>query len=778
MRFIKNILFLVIYFITTVATAQYISVDDTKNADYLIENILVNSSCANTTNPNASGDNYTPGQNSYGYFQAGISNFPLKEGVVLSTSTSKNAIGPYVSNQTGGGNKSWEGDEDLDKTLGIKSTNATVLEFDFVPLTNSINFNYVFASNEYQSYFPCEYSDGFAFLIKEKGSTDDYKNIAVIPGTTIPVSSKNIHPLINSVIDSQNVTHQGCAAINETYFNGFNNNTSAVNYSGQTIQLNAQTDVIIGKIYHVKLVIADDGPEYYDSSVFLEAGSFSAKMDLGPDRTSTENTPICFGESYIIDTKLSPSYTYEWYKNGSTTPISGETKPSLTVTDAGTYSVKVTLSPSTCTAEDKIKIDYAPEVVLNNSTLYQCDDDNDGITVFDLTKMDNIIKNNDPKLSDVVYYTSKANAEAEINPIKNPASFKNTTTNQILYARVSNEFGCANYAELNLVVANNSISIQNPIEICDSDDVQDGITEINLNTKVTPQIINGLSAGLIVEYYKNQTDAVTQTNPLPNLLTNTVPNQQIIYARIVNGTDCYKITPETLIIHTFEPANFEDATASLCDGANITLTVDSGYKSYLWNTGETTNTKIVTKPDSYSVLVTNTSNCQKTKQYSVTPSGIATITTVKVNDFAGSDNSITISYSGTGEYEFSLDGYSYQDSPIFKGLDAGIFWATARDKNGCGTSAAYKVYILDYPRFFTPNNDGYNDTWKIKNIETLSQSSIIIFDRYGKLLKQLNSSNNGWNGTFNGKQLPADDYWFAITFEDGKIIKGHFSLKR
>ena len=100
---------------------------------------------------------------------------------------------------------------------------------------------------------------------------------------------------------------------------------------------------------------------------------------------------------------------------------------------------------------------------------------------------------------------------------------------------------------------------------------------------------------------------------------------------------------------------------------------------------------------------------------------------------------VTIYYIGNGNFEFSLDGNFYQDSPVFNGLDAGTYWATARDKNGCGTSASYKFYVLDYPRFFTPNNDGYNDTWKIKNLDVLPKSTITIFDRYGKLIKQLNA---------------------------------------
>jgi gliding motility-associated-like protein len=778
MNGIKNILFLVFYFYSTVAMAQYITVDDTRTAQQLVENVLVKSTCANVSNFSASGNNAVPVENSYAYFNSGGSNFPFTEGVLLSTSASKNAKGPFVSNLGGGGN-SWLGDADLDQTLGIKSINATVLEFDFVPLTNYISFNYVFASNEYQSNFPCFYSDGFAFLIKEKGNTDPYKNIAVLPGTTVPVSSQNVHPIINTIVVPPIPPNpSGCPAINESYFNGFNTATSPVNYSGQTIKLNAQTDVIIGKTYHIKLVIADAKNEYYDSAVFLEAGSFTAKMDLGPDRSSTTNTPLCFGESFTLDTKLPTSYTYEWYKNGSTIPIPGETNPTLNITDSGTYKVKVTLLPSTCTAEDEIKIEYAPPIVLNNTTLVQCDDNGDGISIFDLTKAEPIIKNNDPKLVKLVYFKTLAEAQGEINPILNPSTYSNTAPNQVLYARVTNAFGCANYAQLSLIIPNNSIASQNPIESCDLDEIQDGMTPFNLNTQITPQVINGLAAGLTVEYYLNQTDAVAQKNQLPNLFTNTIPNQQVIYARIVNGPDCYKITPETLVVNTFDPPNFQDETFPLCDGSNLNLTIDSGYLSYLWSNGSTTNNTNISAPGEYTVTVTNTNGCKKTKKIIVKPSGIGLITNATVTDFSGTENSVLISYSGNGDYDFSLDGNFYQSNPLFTGLNAGTYNATIRDKNGCGVSTPYKVYVLDYSRFFTPNNDGYNDTWKIKNLDVLPRSTIAILDRYGKLLKQLGYNSIGWNGTYNGKELPADDYWFLITFEDGKIIKGHFSLKR
>ena len=176
--------------------------------------------------------------------------------------------------------------------------------------------------------------------------------------------------------------------------------------------------------------------------------------------------------------------------------------------------------------------------------------------------------------------------------------------------------------------------------------------------------------------------------------------------------------------------------------------------------------------------VTDVNGCEKTKKFTLTSSEIATITGASVNDFAGNNNSVLIKYTGVGDYEFSLDGSYFQDNPLFTGIAPGNYLAYARDKNGCGLSVPFQIYVLDYPRFFTPNGDGYNDVWKIKNLDLFPKAVIMIFNRYGKLLKQLNANNAGWNGTFNNSDLPADDYWFNLNFGDGKIIKGHFSLKR
>ena len=765
MKQLATLFFLVFICCTSnTVLAQNITVDDSYTAQKLVENILVNSSCASVSNYSAIGDPQPVGQNSYGYFTNAGGSFPFEQGVVLSTWSAKNSIGPYLFYRGDGNDTSWQGDDDLNQAIGISSTNATVLEFDFKPLTNFLSFDYIFASNEYKGNSPCAYSDGFAFLIKEKGTAEVYQNLAVIPRTTLPVSSITIHGDTN-----------GCAAANENYYNGNNTATSPINYTGQTVVMNAQTNVVAGKIYHIKLVIADDKNEYYDSAVFLKAGSFAPKIDLGPDRLALDN-PVCFGESLILDTKLSSSYTYKWFKNN--VEIIGETQPSYSVTDTGVYSVEVLFSPATCSASGKINIEFAPEIQLTDSTLMQCDDNSDGISIFDLTKMDNIIKNNDSSLSSVVYYESLSDAKLEINSILNPTSYTNKLSVPTIFARVTNAFNCANYAKVNLVIANNSIATPNPISTCDGDDIQDGFYQFDLNAAVTPQVLTGLPAGMIVEYYLNSTDAISQKNPLPFIFKNTTANQQTIYARIVNGPDCYGVIPIMLVVNTFNPPNFQEERRILCIGSTITLAVPAGFSSYLWNNGDSSNSISIQTAGEYSVEVTNINSCKKTKKFTVINSEIATITGVSVNDFAANENSVLVTYTGVGDYEFSLDGATFQNNPLFIGVSSGNYFVYARDKNGCGSSVPLEIYVLDYPRFFTPNNDGFNDVWKIKNMDLFPKAVVTIFDRYGKIINQFNANSAGWNGKWNAIEMPADDYWFHLNFGDRKIVKGHFSLKR
>lgn len=771
---IKSFLFLLVVFcFFQKAKAQYIKVDDTFSTQYLVEKVLVNSSCAQVSDFKETGDTFTAGKKSLGFFDFNGTSFPFKQGIFLSTWSSNNTPGPY-DNQRGGGSRNWSGDPDLDAALGILSINASVIEFDFVPLTDYVSFNYFFASNEYQSYFPCEFSDGFAFLIKEKGSTTPYKNLAVLPGTTTPVSSKVVHPLINPV-NTNNGVQPGCPAINENFFNGYNTSNSPINYAGQTKVFTAETKVTAGKTYHIKLVVADDREEVFDSAVFIEAGSFSSKIDLGTDRLVATNNPVCFGEQLLLNTNLPATNSYEWFRNG--VKINGANQPTYQVTSAGTYRVDVAFSP-TCIISEEIKIEYTPDLILNNSSVVQCDIDADGLTIYDLSSTDANIKSNDANITKTTWHLTLIEAQNSTNAITNLTSFSNTSPNQILYVKASSKYDCSKIATVTLSTATTVVPSPNPIAVCDEDDMQDGLYRFDLATLVTPQLLNGLPTGLIAEYFLSFADALAEKNKIGPVFTNTQALQQTIYARIKNGLDCYGITPVTLVVNTFDPVNFEDETIFLCAGSSVSLSVNSGFSSYLWNTDATTAAITVQQAGTYTVTVTNDKGCTKTKTFIVKASEKAIYENAVVKDFAGNKNTITINYKGKGDYEFSLDGTNYQDNPVFTNVAPGSYTISIRDKNGCGITTSDFIYVLDYPRFFTPNGDGYNDTWKINNLSSLPQSRIVIFDRYGKLLKELTSASDSWNGTFTGTPLPSNDYWFQLIFADGKIIKGHFSLKR
>ncbi|MBC8645158.1 T9SS type B sorting domain-containing protein [Flavobacterium lindanitolerans] len=129
-----------------------------------------------------------------------------------------------------------------------------------------------------------------------------------------------------------------------------------------------------------------------------------------------------------------------------------------------------------------------------------------------------------------------------------------------------------------------------------------------------------------------------------------------------------------------------------------------------------------------------------------------------------------------GTYQYSLDGITFQDSPTFTNLAPGRYNVIIKEAD-CGT-ITHEFYIMDYPKFFTPNNDGTNDYWRIPYLQYQPNATVAIFDRYGKLIYFFKGGQPGWDGKLNGHDLPANDYWFKIILQDNREIRGHFSLLR
>jgi len=314
----------------------------------------------------------------------------------------------------------------------------------------------------------------------------------------------------------------------------------------------------------------------------------------------------------------------------------------------------------------------------------------------------------------------------------------------------------------------------------------DGFATFNLND-LRIQIEPDVPANASISFYITLEDAFNEVNAINGNYVNTVPNSEVIYVKITDNNQCYALSPVTLNVlftplllpneELFYCLNFFPQTITLTAG--IINDLPNNY-TFLWSTNEITSEIEVNMPGTYSVTVTYQNDCSSSREITVLASNIATIESIEVID-AIQNNTITVNVSGEGDYEYSLDDINgfYQDSNLFENVSAGFHTVYVRDKNNCGIVEEI-ISVIGFPVFFTPNNDSFNDTWQVYGVSNQFQPNTIIFiyDRYGKLLKQLDPTGSGWDGTFNGRRLPTNDYWFHVTLQDGRVFKSHFTLKR
>ncbi|NAY93047.1 T9SS type B sorting domain-containing protein [Muricauda sp. JGD-17] len=228
--------------------------------------------------------------------------------------------------------------------------------------------------------------------------------------------------------------------------------------------------------------------------------------------------------------------------------------------------------------------------------------------------------------------------------------------------------------------------------------------------------------------------------------------------------------------------------------ANITWELDAdddGTYETVLATGAGQTELTVTSPNSgrYRVTIESTFGNTITDDILITFYGVPELDEVRIiDDLANSDQTdpynIEIVPLGDGDLEYAINGGEFQDDPVFLDVPPGINTVIINDKNGCGTTEPIEFLVVGYPKFFTPNGDGIHDNWNVLGIETLDNPVVFIFDRFGKLLKQLDDAS-GWDGTFNGRELPSSDYWFRLDYERddqgvlvARSVRRHFSLVR
>ena len=430
----------------------------------------------------------------------------------------------------------------------------------------------------------------------------------------------------------------------------------------------------------------------------------------------------------------------------------------------------------------------------------QCDDNTDGIILFNTSNLESDLLQGQTGVT-VTYFDAANNPLRDSNNNLITSTFPSTfsTSSQTIKAVVTNTTtqACSDATTIDFIVDKTPIDFTIPATLttsCDDETdpaLQNGQFNFTNSQAIHDLVTLGQPSGLVYEYYDENN--VLLSTPLPNPLSVTLTkNIKIVVYNPVNPT-CkitkiitYTVNPvpiieleTTKLVCSNDPTFFVLLDAGITDRTPINSYTYEWYKDGRVIPTETSYTLNVNTEGTYTVKVINSLGCFRIRKITVIASNVAQFQMPTIMDLS-ENNTVIINATGFGNYVYSLDyPNAYQTINIFTDVPAGVHTVYVKDLNGCGTSSQI-INVIGIPKFFTPNGDGFNDTWNVLGLTSTNnyKTTIYIFDRYGKLLKELSPISKGWDGTFNGEAVPTDDYWYTIYFEDGRTEKGHFTLKR
>jgi len=513
-------------------------------------------------------------------------------------------------------------------------------------------------------------------------------------------------------------------------------------------------------------------------------------IEVGDTSQIETQLQLCEGETYLLNYEHDVPATYQWYENGVL--IEGANSSSLEIpinageTENLNYTLDVFPQNGDCELSGIANITINPIPEIQNTSLTECVTNVDDFTsVFNLTDSESALLIGDSTLADfsISYFLSEEDALLNESPISNENAFTGAT-NQVIYVRVEDLVtACFSVEEIELRIDNYETG--EAFELLRCDDDLNGIQSFDL-TEVEANL-----SGEITGYYPSTNDALNQTNIITNpqnYANLQAYSDQVYY--LLNSDDCGSIGEIELTVDNLPMLSevleytycLEDFPNTIPIRPNIPEDESNLYEYFWPETNETTFQIDINEPGTYSVLVTEIeTGCEALQEIEVLGSNLASFTTIVV-DATRFDNSIQIivdEENSIGDYVFALDNPAgpYQESPLFENLTSGFYTVYIKDLNGCGI-VSREIAILGIMRFFTPNNDGSNDYWRVLGLDRNREIRVHIFDRFGKLLHEFDEANKGWDGTYNGKPMINNDYWYAIRLGDGRVLRGNFSLVR
>ncbi len=543
----------------------------------------------------------------------------------------------------------------------------------------------------------------------------------------------------------------------------------------------------------------------YATQGMCSNSSIVTVQTLPPGNALFSITPTCDGGEVTVSGNPGGVFSFDPVPNDGAM-IDATTGVVTNGTVGTTYTISYTVN--NCFAVHNENLTILPQPPIDSpEPLTSCDDITPGaFAFFDLESKDMEILEATPYTT-VTYHDTQLEADNGTNPLISPYF----SDSRIVFVRAQ-ELACYSTTTLELEVISLPEVIAHTYALCDDNieldnDPSNDSTTFNLPSQ-NPILLNGQDPTVhTVSYYSNQADANSGTNPLPAAYTNTI-NPQTIYVRIENRDTLCFITGELILqVNPLPVIEIEDEYVLCLDSeGNVILptpiidtglnTAEYAFEWYLNGeliNGETNGTISIMESGDYSVTATHiATGCSASENTIVVESATPVISAEQVSITFVEDNTIFATATNpslsNALFEFKIDDGPWvsnipnDNTYTFENVPAGSHTITARDIEGCG-EASITIIVLDFIPYFTPNGDGFHDTWNIIGLENQPDAKLYVFDRYGKLLKQLSPSGNGWDGTFNNNLMPTSDYWFTLQYKDPNTdepntFKAHFTLKR
>lgn len=733
-----------------------------------------------------------------GYFDGTNTNIGLDEGVIITTGTVLNqgSDGPHGPNnrQDAGIDYGGPGYPLLSNLIGGTVTNdAAVLEFDFVPYSNSVEFNYVFGSEEYEEYVGSQFNDVFAFYIIGPGYPQP-TNIALLPNNQ-PVAINNIHNAVTNQFGT-------FGAANAQYYVD-NSNGTTIQYDGFTQVLTAEADVQCGQQYRLIICIADAFDGIYDSGIFLEANSLSSDTPIEVSYTLTQElfgAPNIMGEGCVSATVTldrDPAQSASAMNipiNLSGTAIEGldySNVPNSVTFPAGQSSVSFTidaLADGLTEGQESIIIEFPIVDPCGNVNPIILELAINDIEPVDVTIQGGVMNcPGDPVTLTAVPSGGAAPYTFDWSTGETTESITVTPTTTTTY-NVNIEDAClGDQASATFEVV---VPVLPPLVLNETADI----------TEICPYVPATLAAN--ASGGSGNYSYIWSTAGNPNMGTgatlDVIPSTTTTYFITVTD-DCGNSASEEVVYTITSPPLVLDISpgVEICpsDSTYIEVFPTGGYGQYfyLWpHSGETTAGVWVNPSETTTYQVIVSDECQ-----TFTVDTVTTVTVVAPTaDFTTTStvffNNLPITFENQSQnatsyiWDFGNGSGDTFPHPSTTYPDPGMYNVTliAIDDKGCTDTIMKPINIEEewyvyIPNTFTPDGDRFNNDWSISTVGVKSLE-ISIYNRWGEVVFTSNDLNFEWDGTYLGLYVPDGTYTYDVNFITNsgrdRNLRGHVNV--